>query len=219
MPRNLIALLVVATVLTVYGIETHGKLVSNKHIVVNMLQQYLPFTVLKRCTYWFNYLWFYNFVATVLTVYGIETIHKYEKIPEACGCNSTYRLRYWNLRPVGKNTDRAALLQQYLPFTVLKLLRHLFQRLDVGGLQQYLPFTVLKHAADQLELSFARQLQQYLPFTVLKLVRAMASRTDNHRGCNSTYRLRYWNVALVSTTRRTYLQVATVLTVYGIETK
>ena len=60
------------------------------------LQQYLPFTVLKhfKCILlWIDITW----VATVLTVYGIET---------------------WIttiLRAVHKPT-----LQQYLPFTVLK---------------------------------------------------------------------------------------------------
>ena len=63
-------------------------------------------------------------VATVLTVYGIETLDAF------------YNLM---MDPIT--------LQQYLPFTVLKLDKELF----VGGgkyhkvLQQYLPFTVLKH--------------------------------------------------------------------------
>ena len=59
----------VATVLTVYGIETPNVRLKSASA---LLQQYLPFTVLKP----FNFL--YNtvviFVATVLTVYGIETI-------------------------------------------------------------------------------------------------------------------------------------------------
>ena len=59
------------------------------------LQQYLPFTVLKLQT---TLLCFEKFdcVATVLTVYGIETQqtpyhHQYLLI--VC-CNSAYRLRY-----------------------------------------------------------------------------------------------------------------------------
>ena len=87
----------VATVLTVYGIETDGKVhymvgiksslqqylpftvlklpyIYNNNIYKKRLQQYLPFTVLKLrnanciCS-------FAIFVATVLTVYGIETCH------------------------------------------------------------------------------------------------------------------------------------------------
>ena len=61
----------VATVLTVYGIETTaptGRVINP----IGLLQQYLPFTVLKphlmirRFASWHT-------VATVLTVYGIET--------------------------------------------------------------------------------------------------------------------------------------------------
>ena len=63
--------LLVATVLTVYGIETY----TNEMFMMNniiRLQQYLPFTVLKPnndssiCSSMTS-------VATVLTVYGIET--------------------------------------------------------------------------------------------------------------------------------------------------
>ena len=59
----------VATVLTVYGIETSVK--------------FLRFFEL-------------NDVATVLTVYGIETFHTPPlRLPNhGDGCNSTYRLRY-----------------------------------------------------------------------------------------------------------------------------
>ena len=61
-------------------------------------------------------------------------------------------------------------------------------------LQQYLPFTVLKHASKMLiSLASNAKLQQYLPFTVLK-------------------RSRYIGPAYA------YLNVATVPTVYGIET-
>ena len=42
---------------------------------------------------------------------------------------------------------------------------------NVKMLQQYLPFTVLKHWASNLETNLT--LQQYLPFTVLKLQRVI----------------------------------------------
>ena len=62
----------VATVLTVYGIETswHYRIFA---ILFQKLQQYLPFTVLK-----------------LSKLLGIIVI-------TLC-CNSTYRLRYWNQR-------------------------------------------------------------------------------------------------------------------------
>ena len=106
----------VATVLTVYGIDTryHHRHLSTTY---NELQQYLPFTVLKQA---FNLVFQYDtiIVATVLTVYGIETNKKFldgirskqvatvltvygieTKIIHyiilcVCSCNSTYRLRY-----------------------------------------------------------------------------------------------------------------------------
>ena len=58
----------VATVLTVYGIETKNKTVRNANKLV--LQQYLPFTVLK------------------LMIPPTATV------PLVMSCNSTYRLRY-----------------------------------------------------------------------------------------------------------------------------
>ena len=87
-----------------------------------------------------------------------------------------------------------------------------------------------------------KQLQQYLPFTVLKLgvifglVPAAQSCNSTYRlrywnfstffepvrycfGCNSTYRLRYWNRSFWIETCSSLQLVATVLTVYGIETR
>ena len=56
----------VATVLTVYGIETVFKV----------------------------FIIAFYFVATVLTVYGIETEETAKKFVFVSSCNSTYRLRY-----------------------------------------------------------------------------------------------------------------------------
>ena len=106
----------VATVLTVYGIETVKDLYSVMAMSMK-LQQYLPFTVLKPNTE--LSLSKNSFVATVLTVYGIETYEKgrnvyFDEVAtvltvygietksrdfSAIGklimsCNSTYRLRY-----------------------------------------------------------------------------------------------------------------------------
>ena len=103
----------VATVLTVYGIETSAYRLqpySNQQ-----LQQCLPFTVLKlEWKFFILRVWtivatvltvygietnqgthphFHNYVATVLTVYGIETSSMLRLSPMilfAC-CNSTYR--------------------------------------------------------------------------------------------------------------------------------
>ena len=61
----------VATVLTVYGIETLMKF-RVVAICYIQLQQYLPFTVLKLVFRSLSQCWASG-VATVLTVYGIET--------------------------------------------------------------------------------------------------------------------------------------------------
>ena len=63
-------MIIVATVLTVYGIETPSFVLNTT--MNQRLQQYLPFTVLKLIK---NDYYIQNLkVATVLTVYGIETI-------------------------------------------------------------------------------------------------------------------------------------------------
>ena len=83
-------------------------------------------------------------VATVLTVYGIETIIKQFIIK--------FHFK----------------LQQYLPFTVLKLAEFNTECAEIL-LQQYLPFTVLKRYSITAHTNIRLTLQQYLPFTVLKL--------------------------------------------------
>ena len=65
----------VATALTVYGIETTNNSLS--WIAPSKLQQHLPFTVLKRTNKELKFILNFN-VATALTVYGIET--------GRCGC-------------------------------------------------------------------------------------------------------------------------------------
>ena len=158
-----------------------------------------------------------------------------------CRCNSTYRLRYWN--KISDTTFREdKLLQQYLPFTVLKLWYHSWNHIWIWSrLQQYLPFTVLKHTYAQSSKCTFVKLQQYLPFTVLKhtihslhrcltkvatvltvygietIIYSINTIRISSDSCNSTYRLRYWNLPLNLADISPAL-VATVLTVYGIET-
>ena len=86
-----------------------------------MLQQHLPFTVLKPiCT---NPVCSCFYVATTPTVYGIET--------------GTLTLS--DAVKIGRE------LQQHLPFTVLKQKAEKLQKVNgLMKLQQHLPFTVLK---------------------------------------------------------------------------
>ena len=81
----------VATVLTVYGIET--ACLCRGQIHPETLQQCLPFTVLKRKSYNASFNTIFS-VATVLTVYGIETGSRDRADTYVDGCNSAYRLRY-----------------------------------------------------------------------------------------------------------------------------
>ena len=111
-------------------------------------------------------------------------------------------------------------LQQHLPFTVLKLFEKIFLRFDIQQkLQQHLPFTVLKLSFKPcLFTTTYKQLQQHLPFTVLKLIKPCWQRFIYVVCCNSTYRLRYWNEILIIPAFRKFKIVATAPTVYGIET-
>ena len=97
------------------------------------LQQYLPFTVLKQQKKRFCTEALYKYVATVPTVYGIETTINYSNI-------------------ILFVTSK---LQQYLPFTVLKQARIWSMILTHPCfcllLQQYLPFTVLKLIDNDVE--------------------------------------------------------------------
>ena len=105
-------------------------------------------------------------------------------------CNSTYRLRYWNMNSYPWCSRRTSALQQYLPFTVLKLSGDLF-RLDFAKLQQYLPLAVLKRSHVALRFRNVDELQQYLPLTVLKHFHVTFQLWSDKFCCNSTYRLRY----------------------------
>ena len=87
-------------------------------------------------------------------------------------------------------------------------------------LQQYLPFTVLKHykgSCSGLKTTF-KKLQQYLPFTVLKLYKSYSSVEAMKAVATvlTVYGIETDNIT--SYIRMPLPNVATVLTVYGIET-
>ena len=112
----------------------------------------------------------FSSVATVLTVYGIETA----SILSRTGCNLgdlvATVLTVYGIETMWAGTCRRTIfmLQQYLPFTVLKLTISRNNSIESDTLQQYLPFTVLKPTI-LVSIDYdAIKLQQYLPFTVLK---------------------------------------------------
>ena len=182
--------------LTVYGIETVKDWQFNAGIFYFTLQQCLPFTVLKRSG---------RFISVA--------VYK--------GCNSAYRLRYWNCEWYDWPSILSSLpLQQCLPFTVLKRIIPPGHPVFWVVLQQCLPFTVLKLTSNttstcttisscnsayrlrywnkylESESPDIFKLQQCLPFTVLKLEGFSEFTFRYFRCCNSAYRLRYWNAIL-----------------------
>ena len=109
------------------------------------------------------------------------------------------------------------LLQQHLPFTVLKHRNTLTVWIPYDPwLQQHLPFTVLKH------FFFSYCTNIFTSCNSTYRLRYWNGRTLVDRpyiySCNSTYRLRYWNLDTPISCSSTNL-VATDLTVYGIETQ
>ena len=158
------------------------------------LQQYLPFTVLKR--YKGRSEGERNLeVATVPTVYGIETKEVdsgdiqifVATVPTVYGIETTI-FRACNLI-VSMTT-----LQQYLPFTVLKpkdLVKSSMLPLAVATVPTVYGIETVEFLCLTRRQCNSR-LQQYLPFTVLKLfmISEIAGNTLSP-GCNSTYRLRY----------------------------
>ena len=68
-----------------------------------------------------------------------------------------------------------------------------------------------------LPSSWTQLLQQCLPLAVLKPI-GVIGRVIKPIGCNSAYRLRYWNFVWRERLAFRLLQVATVLTACGIET-
>ena len=86
-------MLEVATVLTVYGIETIINFSQTTKISFISLQQYLPFTVLKPSNLSFTHdnLWLQQYLP--FTVLKLPENSFFTKTNRK-SCNSTYRLRY-----------------------------------------------------------------------------------------------------------------------------
>ena len=182
------------------------------------MQQYLPLAVLKLKLI-LHKLNFFTNVATVLTACGIETLEALTGWfgDDLFSCNSTYRLRYWNkLDAVASSMDwkrcNSTYRLRYWNMSFKFDLNPIISRCNStyrlrywnwtrystiintasDKLQQYLPLAVLKQSIDiRAEAQAMVKLQQYLPLAVLK--REISATSKREAGCNSTYRLRYWN--------------------------
>ena len=137
-------------------------------------------------------------VATVLTVYGIET--KQNACPSIFRqrCNSTYRLRYWNwFSRIHTFACSRPLLQQYLPFTVLKPIEYCYTifinnivaiALTACGIETVTPYLFM-YLHRLYSCNSAYRLRYWnLPRIAYLLVPIV------FLSCNSTYRLQYWNI-------------------------
>ena len=110
----------VATVLTVYGIETQNRYVISSSFTWNVATVLTVYGIETVC-YWYNWSWFCR-VATVLTVYGIETCNPHLVITWFCVATV---LTVYGIETLESSLTIRYLyqyeLQQCLPFMVLKL--------------------------------------------------------------------------------------------------
>ena len=187
-------------------------------MALKVLQQYLPFTVLKPTSTAIVLLsWIFCCNSTYRLRYWNYRLSGF--IPnQLSSCNSTYRLRYWNGIKKYIPYIKKQRLQQYLPFTVLKLI--------MDSINAQHPITSCNstyrlrywNAFKRLALAL-KDAQVATVLTVYGIETFLVSTVIGFSffSCNSTYRLRYWNLKVLSHETYSWL-VATVLTVYGIET-
>ena len=167
-----------------------------------------------------------------------------EKVKRRWWSNSIYRLRYWNASTVpvataiaptvataptvyGIETRKSSQSRLEIPrvataptvYGIETCISNLIPSITSYKLQQHLPFTVLKHLfifTSWRENTSCNSTYRLRYWNNEKLQNIYLSYVQS---CNSTYRLRYWNAtALAFLVTSFHAQVATVLTVYGIET-
>ena len=151
----------------------------------------------------------------MLTVYGIETLSNKVYVYAFLGCNSAYRLRYWNF------FNQCMFAPEKFVATVLTV-----YGIETAKNYGYEFFLLRCNSAYRLRYWNSNipltgrlemlALQQCLPFTVLKLTSNTTSTCTTISSCNSAYRLRYWNTPSGTTISKPLNSVATALTVYGM---
>ena len=184
-----------------------------------MLQQCLPLAVLKLLRVGIR-LSSHSPVATVLTACGIETIEIYRHLiwKLLTGCNSAYRLRYWN---ANKSTVypmfytvatvlTACGIETLFSFATYDCRLVVATVLTACGIETINTFLIEAFVLDLVATVLTACGIETLHPNVLQ--------TRPHQtSCNSAYRLRYWNTPLLPEARINK-PVATVLTACGIET-
>ena len=135
-------------------------------------------------------------VATAPTVYGIETKSRMlRSFSSILGCNSTYRLRYWNwivsITAFCIAFSNVATAPTVYGIETLEL-SHMTPRIYHSCNSTYrLRYWNYPSIVASMRM-FLHSLQQSLPFTVLKLPNNI-SNIFIDLSCNSPYRSRYWN--------------------------
>ena len=179
-------LILVATALTVYGIETlHIHRTVHLH---HQLQQPLPFTVLKLVSCYHSIA---DFIFTLQQYLPFTVLKRMipcimHEIFFKC-CNRTYHSRYWN------NFERSttvllevAVLQQHLSFTVLKLV---FIEFDIPLFN--LSCNNVYHLRYTSQSERQQRNKSTMKYTHCKYLNEVKLKRKWYG--NSAYRLRYWN--------------------------
>ena len=133
------------------------------------------------------------------------------------GCNSAYRLRYWNFHAIWHRFIDCFELQQCLPLAVLKHFSNECQQPIVAVLQQCLPLAVLKLVrTGRKSFRLGTRLQQCLPLAVLK--QSYVATVNLPSAVATVLTACGIETCHLLDTFIHYLIVATVLTACGIET-
>ena len=125
-----------------------------------MLQQYLPFTVLKH-------FFVRNFTNKIKR---LQQYLPFTVCAEGCEAAEEQSDDEVRTSPVPERSEgKTRLIWKWsLPFTVLKHIIENHEAIFIEMLQQYLSFTVLKRYDFDIWYTTIFELQQHLPFTVLK---------------------------------------------------
>ena len=155
----------VATALTVYGIETVNDVLHYEYNTIFSCNS--PY----RLRYWNSCLFLdlYNLSLSCNSPYRLR-YWNWNKVNEPRAnyrcCNSTYRLRYWNTNWWERRMIwSSALLQQYLSFTVLKPCCHAIDTIICLSCNSAYRSRYWNHD-NILRINIINKLQQCLPFTV-----------------------------------------------------
>ena len=108
-------------------------------------------------------------VATVLTACGIETAPNPVPITAPLGCNSTYRLRYWNLHQIAKDIIILQIVATVLTACGIETDKRAKKADEFRSVATVLTACGIEtKKKDKKKKKAKKELQQYLPLAVLK---------------------------------------------------